>query len=240
MARLIVPIKNPSPPKPPVLSLVSACAAVNPWTDDTDGRWTGGFAYAPENRYAGEIRDPCDYVTDDVPALPAPVLIVADLVDTGTGGTLAANTAYAYVATFVNANGQTTGSTERSITTGGGAGTHTVTITAPLPDGSSEEGITVDVYGRVHGSLGSDSSRHRPDGLRVSRVHLDLDRHRRCGSGRGGSLEQHHSGTGELRQRGGSHLLPVARSRRGRVQLMGIRGARLQRPRHPAPGERDA
>lgn len=154
MARLIVPIKNPSPPKPPVLSLVSACAAVNPWTDDTDGRWTGGFAYAPENRYAGEIRDPCDYVTDDVPALPAPVLIVADLVDTGTGGTLAANTAYAYVATFVNANGQTTGSTEQAITTGGGAGTHTVTITAPLPDGSSEEGITVDVYGRIHGSLG--------------------------------------------------------------------------------------
>src|ERR1035441_8981352 len=47
--------------KPPVLSLVSACAAVNPWTDDTDGRWTGGFAYPPENRYAGEIRDPCDY-----------------------------------------------------------------------------------------------------------------------------------------------------------------------------------
>jgi len=97
---------------------------------------------------------------DDTPGflfyreLPAPVLVVADLVDTGTGGTLAANTAYAYVATFVNANGQTTGSTERAITTGGGAGTHTVTITAPLPDGSSEEGITVDVYGRIHGSLG--------------------------------------------------------------------------------------
>ena len=240
MARLIVPIKNPSPPKPPVLSLVSACAAVNPWTDDTDGRWTGGFAYAPENRYAGEIRDPCDYVTDDVPALPAPVLVVADLVDTGTGGTLAANTAYAYVATFVNANGQTTGSTERSITTGGGAGTHTVTITAPAARRLERRGNHRRRLRTCPRLPRPDSSRHRPDGLRVSRVHLDLDRHRRCGSGRGGSLEQHHSGTGELRQRGGSHLLPVARSRRGRVQLMGIRGARLQRPRHPAPGERDA
>jgi len=62
------------------------------------------------------------YVIDDVSVLPAPVQTAAAMA--GTGGTVAAGTYYAKI-TAVNAQGETIGSNEQSITTTGSTSTIT-------------------------------------------------------------------------------------------------------------------
>lgn len=127
-----------------MLSLVSA--ALQP-PDDSGGRWTGGFAYAPHNHGAAWVRDPCDYSILDVPPLPAPTGVTATAV---AGGTLVAGT-YGYVVTFSDANGQTTGSAQANVTT---VSTGSVRVAWTMPVDAAERGITAKVYGRVAGSLG--------------------------------------------------------------------------------------
>jgi hypothetical protein len=59
--RITVPVPA-VPPRPPGLNLVTS--SIQP-EDTTDGRWTGGFTYAPENQYPGVSREVCDYTTKD-------------------------------------------------------------------------------------------------------------------------------------------------------------------------------
>lgn len=66
-----------------------------------------------------------------------------------TGGTLAASTAYSYVLEAVYANGQSGPTTAVAVTTGTGT-TNSNTVTWTVPSGAT----SVNVYGRVSGSLG--------------------------------------------------------------------------------------
>jgi len=167
----LVPLRNPHPPEPPVLSLVNASltpsddwevepegTAANPSASDgqtapgasESSRWTGGFAYAPENNSAAALRDVCDDVSVDAPEIPAPTGVAA--VEHATGGTLTGSpTTYTYKVTFVNANGETTGSLSATAVIGSGVTTGSATISWDAPE---EQGVTANVYGRIGGSLG--------------------------------------------------------------------------------------
>ena len=155
------------PPQPPQLTLIGASVKPDNTTDpasstaDTSGldaalrqelsqregpMWIRGFTYAPENHYAVENRDPQDFTSVDLPALPAPSGLQ---LSQGTGGTLADGT-YKYEVTAVNANGETTPGTAVSITVSAGGGTASV-IGSFDP---VEDGDTYKVYGRISGSLG--------------------------------------------------------------------------------------
>ena len=103
-------------------------------------RWTGGFAYAPENQYSAVLADPCGQ-TIDLPALPAPA---APTGVQSTGGSLA-NGTYTYKATAVNANGETVGSATGSVTVSAGGGTASIVLTIIAPPGAT----AVNVYGRT-------------------------------------------------------------------------------------------
>lgn len=67
----------------------------------TKSRWTGGFAYAPENQAAAGLADPCGAELD-IPSVAVPV---ANAVASTAAGTLAAGT-YHYFVTAVTANGE--------------------------------------------------------------------------------------------------------------------------------------
>jgi len=90
---------------PPGTNPADMPVSIFPSTDDSSSRWTGGFAYAPENQYKAVLADPCGQ-TIDLPALPPPVVTATA---TSGGGTLAIGT-YDYVVTALNANGETVGS----------------------------------------------------------------------------------------------------------------------------------
>lgn len=108
--------------------------------------WTRGIAYAPENHYPAEVRDPCDFSTVDLPALAAPTGLAATAAI--TGGTLAAAT-YSYQVTAVNANGETTAlAAVTAIVASGTTGKVTLTWN------KSAEYVQYKIYGRVAGSIG--------------------------------------------------------------------------------------
>ena len=142
--RILTPVPA-TPPRPPGLNLVTSSVLIGPQDDTTDGRWEGGFAYAPENQYAATNREMCDETSFDDPAIAAPTNVVATPV--ASGGTLTAGTK-TYEVTFVNGNGETTPSTAATCTVVAN-GQATVTWTAP-----TEVGVYAKVYGRVGGSLG--------------------------------------------------------------------------------------
>ena len=139
-----VPV-NPVPPPGPVLSLVDSC----PFGDVGDGDdWTGGFAYEPENHGAGEIRDPCDHASMDLPALPTPTGLAA--VPSNAGGTLTnAASPYQYQVTAVDANGETLAS--GAVTATIAAGT---TGSVALTWNAVEFATSYKVYGRKAGLIG--------------------------------------------------------------------------------------
>ncbi|HEY5026587.1 MAG TPA: hypothetical protein VII76_16545 [Acidimicrobiales bacterium] len=91
-----------------------------------DSRWTGGFSYAPENQFAGILRDTCNGTTIDRPLLhpanlPAPAGPAAT--PSSSGGTLtAAASPYGYVVTALTATG--------------GQGTGTASFTGTIASGS--------------------------------------------------------------------------------------------------------
>lgn len=109
--------------------------------------WTRGFTYAPENHFAAQVRDPCDFTTVDLPALGAPQALAGN--PSAQGGQLAAG-AHAYQVTAVNANGQTTALPAVTIATAGATGSVALTW-QPVGDSA---GVTYNVYGRTTGSLG--------------------------------------------------------------------------------------
>lgn len=170
MTYSVAPVVIPAvPPKPPQVTLVSSSvlpgdAGFDPPSvglPDTlsdlppelrdelrksdSPLWVRGFTYAPENRGSAWLRDRCDGTTYDFESLPAPVAGSVSPAAT-SGGTLSAGTK-TYEITFVNANGETTPS---------GAITQVVTanqeVTLTISD--VPNGVTVNVYGRVSGSLG--------------------------------------------------------------------------------------
>ena len=148
ISRILTPVRA-TPPRPPGLNLVSSSVLIGPDDDETDGRWTGGFAYAPENQFPGENRESCNETTFDAPALPAPTGVTATAV--ASGGTQTAGVK-SYQVTYTDANGETTGSTIATCTVvlNGQA-----TIAWPAP---TEIGVTSNVYGRVGGSIGKIAS----------------------------------------------------------------------------------
>jgi hypothetical protein len=78
-------------------------------------RWTGGFAYAPENQYPGVLADPCGQRID-LPAVQPPVLAGVN-----AAGSLA-SASYDYAVTAVNANGESLPSSTVTVAvTSGGA-----------------------------------------------------------------------------------------------------------------------
>lgn len=141
--RILTPVRA-TPPRPPGLNLVTSSVLIGPDDDETDGRWTGGFAYAPENQFPGVNRETCNETSYDQPAIAAPSGVVATAV--ASGGSLTAGLK-SYQVTYVDANGETTGSTVATCTVvlNGQA-----TITWPAP---TEIGVTSNVYGRVAGSI---------------------------------------------------------------------------------------
>jgi hypothetical protein len=103
-------------------------------------RWTGGFAYAPENQSQGVLADPCGQ-TIDLPALGVPVPVGVN----SAGGSHSLTTAsYDYKVTAVNANGETVGSSTVTVavTTGSAA------LSWPAIAGAT----SYNVYGRTHSS----------------------------------------------------------------------------------------
>lgn len=157
------------PPRPPQLTLIGSSinpsnASDNPTGDrsaDAIGRlsaqmkaelsdrdaeaWVRGFTYAPENHYAVETRDPYDFTSIDLPAIPAPSGVIA--APSVSGGTLTSG-AKKYAITAVNANGETTISTPVTPTTTGSAGSVVLTWN------QVQDGDTYHVYGRTTGSFG--------------------------------------------------------------------------------------
>lgn len=157
------------PPRPPQLSLLNSAVKPDDTTDPSSSgppseqlanlpedlraelssrrgpMWVRGFTYAPENHYAIENRDACDFTTVDIPALPAPTGLVAT--PHTTGGTLTAGVK-SYQITAVNANGETTALAATTATTTGTTGS--VTLTWP----NEADAVTYNVYGRVGGSIG--------------------------------------------------------------------------------------
>lgn len=153
------------PPQPPQITLLGSSinpsnASDNPTGDRTTDlisrlsaemkselaqhkadSWVRGFTYAPENHYAVENRDPQDFTSVDLPALPAPSNVAAVAV---AGGTLVAGT-YSYEVTAVNPNGETTISSAASVVTGS-TGSVKVTWNSVADD------CTYNVYGRTTGS----------------------------------------------------------------------------------------
>ena len=105
--------------------------------------WIRGFTYAPENHFHGEVRDPCDFSSIDLPALAYPAGLALTAI---AGGTLVAAT-YEYQVTALNANGETQPSPTVSITT---TATGSIEINWDAVVGASQ----YRVYGRVAGSIG--------------------------------------------------------------------------------------
>ena len=145
---------------PPITSWdVDPDGSAQPGNDDGGSaseatRWTEGYQYAPENFAAARLRDVCDFTTPDVPAITAPTGVTT--VPHLTGGTLAAGT-YDYQVTYVNANGETVGSTKvPAVIASGTVGS--VTIDFPMPTDAAARGITANVYGRVTGHIGKIAS----------------------------------------------------------------------------------
>jgi hypothetical protein len=98
------PATLPNGPTPALLAKLSA-ALKSELAQHKAEDWVRGITYAPENHFGVEVRDPQDFTSVDLPALPAPTGLVAT--PHITGGTLAAAT-YSYQVTAVNANGETT------------------------------------------------------------------------------------------------------------------------------------
>jgi hypothetical protein len=110
-------------------------------------RWTGGFAYAPENQFQGLINDPCGQNVDFVPGYGPPVGLAAT--PSITGGTLAAAT-YSYQITTVTATGESTPSAAVSaVVASGTTGSVALTWTA-APAWQAVTGYRV--YGRTGAS----------------------------------------------------------------------------------------
>jgi hypothetical protein len=164
----LAPLRQPTPPAEQNLTLLDAALPLGTeWdvlpgssVDSPDGsgpalktsRWVGGYRYLPENQFAAELRAPNDTAVD-APALGTPPAATA--VPAITGGTLtAAASPYAYQITWVNANGETIHSASVAATIASGiAGKVTLTFTKPA-DKQVAAGVTVNVYGRLAGSLG--------------------------------------------------------------------------------------
>ena len=91
-----------------------------------DTRWTGGFAYAPENQYAAQLADPCGQLID-LPAVSPPTG-VAGTPTTGTG-TLSSGT-YNYEVTALTSNGESLPSSASANVVLSATGENTVTWTA--------------------------------------------------------------------------------------------------------------
>ncbi len=157
------------PPKPPVLSLIGSSPQPDNSSDPSINgldlipeaqrinmpaelwaelqervgeEWVRGFTYAPENHYAPETRDPCDFSSVDDPPLPAP----SGLTLTQVTGSLS-GTAFEYQVVAKDANGHTTPCTLVPITIVTGHG-------VKLVWDSVRDDCTYDVYGRVSGSVG--------------------------------------------------------------------------------------
>ena len=140
--RILTPVPA-VPPRPPGLNLVTS--SIQP-DDTTDGRWTGGFAYAPENQYPAEVRETCNETTEDEQQLAAPA---QPTVTHAAGSSSITSGAKVYEVTYVNTNGETTPSTASAAYTATAGDVITVHFAAPPgPDWD------VNVYGRVAGSLG--------------------------------------------------------------------------------------
>jgi hypothetical protein len=75
--------------------------------------WVRGLEWAPENRWAVELRDGCDTTSVDAPPIPAPLKLEGKA--KAGGGTVPAE-GLEYAVTAVNANGETTGSAILKIT----------------------------------------------------------------------------------------------------------------------------
>lgn len=129
----------------PGLTPTSLPASIFPATS-AEPRWTGGFAYAPENQQAAVLADPCGQ-TIDLPAVAPPVVAAAP---SNAGGTLThAASPYDYVVTAVNANGESLPSTAVTPTIAAGT-TGSVVLTWPAISTAS----SYRVYGRASGSVG--------------------------------------------------------------------------------------
>jgi hypothetical protein len=139
-----VPVKPVLPP-PPFLSLVDS----SPFGDVGDGdEWTGGFAYQPESHSGGEVRDPCDNSSMDIPALGTPATPTAT--PAITGGTLtAAASPYEYELVALDANGSTLPSAPVVVSIPSGT-TGSVLLSGP----TIEFATSYSIYGRKAGSIG--------------------------------------------------------------------------------------
>lgn len=116
-----------------------------------DSRWTGGFAYAPENQYAAILNDVCGQLPDV--AYLSPSTAAQPTSGTGTAGTsghLAAG-AYSYLVVPILVNGgQGTPSAAITATTTGSVGDVALAWTAPATSGAAVVGYAI--YGRTASS----------------------------------------------------------------------------------------
>ena len=114
-------------------------------------RWVGGFAYAPENQYPGNLADTFSQVADtsvlsSPNGLTIPTTVAATFAT--TGGSLTHANSYSYVVTAVNALGAETAASLASTSgspASGATGTGTVTWA------SEASAATFNVYRSVNG-----------------------------------------------------------------------------------------